>query len=98
MSEDFKKQETIEETKEETKTESKKKKTEVSETKTEVVETKPVVQESCSGYVVSRLNHPVMIHYDRDALMLPPRGKMYFENLNLVNNLPKEGCYMLKNK
>ncbi len=67
--------------------ESKKKKERVEE------EVKLVVN---SGYAISRLNHPVQIEYNGSAIMLPPRGKIFFEDLSKVRNLPKEGCYVLK--
>ena len=84
-----KKVEEVIETKEETKKEPVKVKEETKKVK-EVIIT--------SGYVVSRLNHPVMIHYGKDALMLPPRGKSFFKDLSKVRNLPITGCYKVFNK
>ena len=41
------------------------------------------------GHVISRLDHSVILSYDGEGLVVPPRGRLPVANKKLLGALPK---------
>jgi len=49
------------------------------------------------GRLISKLNHPVTISYNGEAMQLPPRGKEKVSNVKKLGALPR-GVLLVKPK